>query len=320
MQRPSRSSVSSWSCSVLFGEPGDERCGGRDPERFGVDQHHLDRSDIESLAHDLLQSAGPGLDAEVEADTPGVGHPFEQHRVDVVDPGRRAPPEPTAADGVTELEDLALVDREHVVVELEVGVPVQGPQPFELADESFWRLEAEAALEEPGRGAERAPEQHRGRPRRAAGRVRARRSGNGRTAAEEGCRGRRPVAYRVSLGSRRVRRASSGPPHPRSGVRERGEHGREDLVRLVAHDQVELIESFEDDLVQHRRVGPAEEDREVGFGTLDQRGDIDREQEAAAEGREPDRVGTAGENRRRRPLVELGVERSRPERSSRLGS
>ena len=89
---------------------------------------------------------------------PGLRHRRQQRLVDAVDSRRRAPAIAATVHRLAELDHLPPVDREHVVVQLEVRDAVSRVQQVELPHEPFGRFQPEAALKESGRGAEGARE------------------------------------------------------------------------------------------------------------------------------------------------------------------
>ncbi|KJS53982.1 hypothetical protein VM98_22085 [Streptomyces rubellomurinus subsp. indigoferus] len=124
----------------LLGVAGDEGYGAGDAEAFGVVEGRVEEPEVEPLLDDALQARRSGLDAEIEGDAPGFGHPLQQFGVHAVHSGGDPPGVAAVADGVAEVQHLAAVDGEEVVLQLESQCSITVVEPVEVGNQPGRRL------------------------------------------------------------------------------------------------------------------------------------------------------------------------------------
>src|SRR5690606_32140013 len=102
---------------LLLRKADDERGRRLHAQRSGRAERGWYQLDCEALAGHPLHAWRSGLDAEEDAGTARVGHGAQQLVVHAIDPGAAAPAVATAGHRLTEGPDLALVDREQIVLQ-----------------------------------------------------------------------------------------------------------------------------------------------------------------------------------------------------------
>ena len=75
----------------------------------------------------------------------------------------------------------------------------------------------------------------------------------------------------------------------------------------MAHHNIKLPELFKDRTVQHACMRTAQQNRQIRFAALEDRGDIDRKNKTAPQRGEAHYTRTPGEQVRSHPFIERGI-------------